>query len=116
MEGYCRGREKGRTGLGGDLGKGLNRERKCVTGWLPGLQSPTSSPCRIVSLFQGLEPVLRINKRSSFLKSYTWGRPESSPAVHCDLGDGSVSKVMAMQPEFRFLACREKVRCSSRCL
>lgn len=98
MEGDCRGREKGRIGLGGDLGKGLNRESKCVTGWLSGLQSPTSSRGgRVVSLFQGLEPVLRINKRSSFLKSYTWGRSESSPAVHCDLGDGSVSKVMAAQ-------------------
>lgn len=112
MEGDCRGREKGRTGLRGDLGKGLNRESKCVTGWLSGLQSPTPPPPvgRVVSLFQSLKPVLRINKRSSFLKPFTWGHSESSPDVHCDLGDGSVSKVMAMQPEFRFSACTEKVR------
>lgn len=35
----------------------------------------------------------------SFLRSYTWGRSESSPAVHYDLGDGPVSKVMAVKHE-----------------
>lgn len=64
-----------------------------------GCSLPLPPHGRVDSLFQDLEPMLRINKHSSFLKSYTWGRSESSLAVHCDLGDGSVSKVMPVKHE-----------------